>query len=91
MGCSGYFAYSVSPNPAASDVTITPNISSNTSTQKTITEINIYDQQSNLKRHQQFNSTSKAIVNVSALPMGIYIIEIVNGTYSEKQKLSIIK
>lgn len=91
-GCYGYFAYSVSPNPSTSDVTVTPTaLVSSGVKQKSITEINIYDAQNNLKKHQVFNKVSKASINVSGLPMGIYVIEIINGTYKEKQKLSIVK
>jgi len=89
-GCYGYFAYSVSPNPATSDVTVMPDASASSS-QTTITEVNIYDDQGNLKKRQLFDNVSKAVLNVSNLRIGIYFIEIKNGTYSERQKLSVVK
>lgn len=98
-GCSGYY-YTVSPNPATSTVTAT--VSENnainnsidatkSSTPSTISEINIYDQTGNLKKHQLFNKLKRASLDISNLPTGIYVIEISDGSYKETQKLQILK
>lgn len=93
VSCSGSYVYSVSPNPATSDVTVTPAETTSTGieTQKTITEISIYDWQGNLKRRHSFNKAAKATLNVSNLPLGVYLIEIKNGKYLERQQLSIVR
>lgn len=58
---------------------------------KKITEINIYDQQANLKKHEKFAKVKTATLNVSELKTGIYIVEIVDETHKERQQLSVIK
>lgn len=90
--CGGGW-YMVSPNPATSEVTVTASNNKTTASAKnaTITEVNIYDQTGTLKKQQKFGKVKKATVNTSNLPYGIYIIEIVNGSYKERQELSIIK
>jgi lysyl endopeptidase len=87
-GCTGSFV--VSPNPATSSVNVAPATSS-TSGHTTFTEINIYDQVGNVKKHEVFGKTKSANINVSDLVTGIYIIEIVDGTYRERQKLQVLK
>lgn len=64
VSCSGMMVYEVSPNPASNDVTITPaeettavTTSRTTAAVTTnITEVNIYDQQGVLKKHQKFSN-----------------------------------
>jgi lysyl endopeptidase len=87
-GCTGSFV--VSPNPATSSVNVAP-ATSPTPEHTTFTEINIYDQVGNLKKHNVFGTTKSANVNVSDLVTGIYIIEIVDGAYRERQKLQVLK
>lgn len=87
----GYY-YSISPNPATSTVTAS---SKETTTKgerinKTITEVNIYDQQGNLKKHQKFGKVNNATLNIADLRTGIYFIEIVDGVYKERQQLSVL-
>lgn len=91
--CGGYNFYSISPNPATSTITIftKQNTSKDEETDKMITEINIYDQQANLKKHQKFGKVNSATLNVSELKTGIYFVEIGDGTYKERQKLIINK
>ncbi len=86
-------SYVVSPNPATSIITVSPaNFSgAATNSTSTISLINIYDGQANLKKHQLFNKVASASINVSDLPLGMYIIEIIDGTNNERQKLQIIK
>lgn len=85
------YAYTVSPNPASNDVTVAAAASTNTKEEKVIAEINIYDQQGNLKKRQQFAKVKKATLNVSHLPYGIYLIEVSDGKTKERQQLLIQK
>ncbi len=92
IGTPSYNMYSISPNPANNDVTVSSAETQKTASSKaTITAINIYDQQGNLKRYQKYNKVNKATINISTLPTGVYFIEIVNGSYKERQQLSILK
>ncbi len=91
ISCSGYY-YTVSPNPAFSDVKVTvKKEAQKTEKQKVITEVRIYDQQSNLKKLNKFNKVSDALLNVSGLSSGMYIIEIRDGNDIERQQLRILK
>jgi hypothetical protein len=83
--------YSVSPNPATSEVTVAVAQPSQKDNSTAITKLNIYDQQGNLKKHQNFNKVKRARMNVADLPAGVYFIEIVNGTTKERHQLSILK
>ncbi len=88
----GYY-YSMSPNPATSTVTVS---SKETNTKdnvkhETITEVNIYDQQGNLKKHQKFEKVNRATLNISDLRTGVYFLEIVDGIYKERQQLSVLR
>jgi hypothetical protein len=88
-GCYYYF-YSVSPNPATSNVTVSQKESTaSNSESKTVSEVKIYDMQGNLKKVQKFNKVKTAIVNTSGLPNGTYFIEISSGDYTERQQLLI--
>jgi len=85
--------YSVFPNPASSTATITAKEStadkSNASEDVAITEINIYDQVGNMKKHQTYGKAKKATLNVSGLKSGLYFIEVINGKYKERKQLII--
>ncbi len=88
-----YYYYSMSPNPATSTVTV---YSKETNTKEktkheTITEVNIYDQQGNLKKHQKFGKVNKATINIADLRTGVYFIEIVDDNYKERQQLSVLR
>lgn len=89
--------FMVSPNPATSNITvatvenkglIAPKDFAN---DKTFSEIKILDLQGNLKKQQRFNKAKQATINISALPLGIYMIEISNGKYKERHQLSVQK
>lgn len=88
QNCGWY--YSFSPNPATSDVTVAATTADGKE-EKVITEVNIYDQQGNLKKRQQFAKVKKATLNISHLPHGIYFIEISDGKTKERQQLLIQK
>lgn len=89
--CGGYYYYSMSPNPASSTVTIAAKETTpkGEKADKAITDINIYDQLGNLKKHEKFNKVKKATLNVSGLNKGVYFVEIVDGTDKERQQLLI--
>lgn len=88
----GSGVYIVSRNPARSEVTAAlAESSSQQDNTAVITEVNIYDQRGNLKKHQKFSKVKRAPLNVADLRAGVYFIEIVNGTYKECQQLSILK
>ncbi len=93
VNCFGAMVYEESPNPATSEVTasVAEGTSAKQDNTAVITEVNIYDQQGNLKKHQKFSKVKRARVNVSDLRAGVYFIEIVNGTYKERKQLSILK
>lgn len=84
-------AYTVSPNPASTDITVATNTSANAKEDKWITEVSIYDQQGTLKKQQKFAKVKKARLNISNLPFGIYFIEVSDGKTKERQVLSIQK
>jgi len=88
-GCYGY--YMVSPNPAQSTVTVSVNKSKTEAAYSTFDQVNVYDQQGNLKLIKKFGKVKTASINISNLINGIYIIEISNGIYKEKQKLVVQK
>lgn len=97
-GCTGFMAFEMSPNPATNEVTIAPadNASLATadnakSTSNSITEVNIYDQQGLKLKQYKFANQKQVRLNVSSLKLGIYFVEIVAGTYKERQQLSIVK
>ena len=93
--CWGGGAFMVSPNPATSVITISPRpdntAKSAANANKTFTEIRIYNMQGELKKYQRYNKAKQASLPVHDLKNGIYFIEITNGTYKEKQQLSIQK
>jgi hypothetical protein len=91
--CYGYYYYSMSPNPASSTVTVSSKDKNakGEKVDKTITEINIYDKLGNLKIRRKFNKEKKVDLNISNLSADLYYLEIVDGTYKERQKLSVVR
>lgn len=89
--CENGYAYTLSPNPATSTVTISSKetIVKGAKTEKTIKEITILDQLGNIKKRQQFGKVKTATLNISTFPVGIYFIEIGDGVYKERQQLII--
>jgi hypothetical protein len=51
--CDGY--YMVAPNPATSDVSVSVDQTATQTTETTISELKIYDQQGNLKKIKKYN------------------------------------
>lgn len=104
-GGGGCPQFVVSPNPAQGTLhVVVPNIpapcdpppmsamsQSNISTQRSITQIKIYDNSGNLKKSQNVNKAKQATVNLAGLRDGVYIIEISDGTYKETQQVIIQK
>jgi len=93
-GCNG--SYIVSPNPATSTVSISiadlkTNSTNLSTSSQTFSEINIYDEVGNLKMHKIFNKIKATTLNVNNLPLGIYTIEIIEGSYKERKGLQILK
>ena len=88
-GCYSY--YMVSPNPAQSNVTVSVNKTKTDAAYSTFDHVSVYDQQGNLKLVKKFGKVKTGSINVSNLINGIYIIEIGNGRYKEKQKLVVQK
>lgn len=88
--CNNY--YMVSPNPAASDVSVSTDESKTQSaSSETFDEVRIYDFQGTLKKYQKFNKVKTAMINISGLNNGNYFIEISDGTYKERHQLLIQK
>ncbi len=89
--CDYYFV--MSPNPATSTVNISlvENNFLKSSSNKTFTEIKIYDNKGNVKKIQSFPKVKTATFSVSGLQNGIYFVEISNGTFKEKKQLIIMK
>lgn len=84
--------FEVSPNPAVSDINIQAvTLGSTKVVLYEISEVNLYDQQGTLRKHQKFAGVTKANISTSDLPIGIYVIEIVSNNTSERQRLTIIK
>lgn len=90
--CTRAGAYTLSPNPATSTVTVSPaNTYTTKATNSYIDEIRIYDLSGNMKKYQKFNKVKSATVNIIGLMSGTYFVEITDGTYKEKQQLFIQK
>jgi len=89
---SNCHSFRVGPNPAGSEVTVSAESPANAkATTTTFSEVNIYDQEGNLKKHFVFSKVRSATLNLNGLPLGVYVIEIVDGKQKERQKLQIIK
>lgn len=91
-GCSfAPMSFQVSPNPAASSINISPSKNAKAANHSTFTEINIYDETIGLKKHKIFNKVNHAIIDISDLSAGTYIVEIIDGAFKERQKLQIVR
>jgi hypothetical protein len=54
-------------------------------------EVNIYDETGNLKKHMVFNKVKSTVLNITDLPIGIYTVEIIDGGYKERKQLEVLK
>lgn len=104
-GGGGCPQFTVSPNPAQGTLhVVVPNIpapcdpppmsamsQNSISTQRSITQIKIYDNTGNLKKSQNVNKAKQATVNLAGFRDGVYTIEISDGTYKETQQVIIQK
>lgn len=93
-GC--YYSYIVSPNPATSTITVSPDpkISSakNKAEKSSFTEIEIIDKQGNFKKRLKFaKATAIATIDISFLPTDTYVLRIFNGTNWEDYKILVAK
>jgi hypothetical protein len=85
--CDGYY-FTMAPNPASSDITVSAiENSSKSGTVRSITGINIYNQQGMLRKQKQFGKVKKASLSISDLANGVYIVEIISGDYKERKQL----
>jgi len=96
-------SFTVSPNPATNSLKVTASdsplqnnaINSGDSktadAQRSITEINIYDNLGVLKKVQKENKAKQATVNLAGLKTGVYIAEITDGSYKERHQIIIEK
>ncbi len=83
---SGYFFYSIAPNPGQDQILVKVK---NEKKDK-IKEVKIFDLTGNLKKHQKNNTNSSQLqLNTSDLKDGLYILEISGTNYVERQKISI--
>jgi hypothetical protein len=98
--CSGgCYRYSVSPNPAKESVSIAvnnipppcdpPPTEKSSGLQTTISEIRIYDNSGTLKQVQKVNKLKQARVKLNGYKMGVYVVEIIDGEYKERQQVVI--
>ncbi|MHB1922373.1 MAG: T9SS type A sorting domain-containing protein [Chitinophagaceae bacterium] len=87
--------FTVSPNPASNSINISASINTRSGTiensNSTFSTVNIYDFQNNLVKHVILNNVSNTSINISNLPFGIYIVEIVEGNYKERHKIQILR
>ncbi|MBS1576926.1 MAG: T9SS type A sorting domain-containing protein [Bacteroidetes bacterium] len=88
--CARMFA--ISPNPATESVNILPiTVTGTATTSSSISQINIYDMQNILKIHTTYHNVKSTNINVSKLQTGVYVIEIIDGTYKERQELQVLR
>jgi hypothetical protein len=92
--CGNY--YRISPNPASSVITISPDTKTGMTNKRPASAnnlnitITVSDVSGNVKKRQQFsNSTGKMQLNVSDLKTGIYYVHIINGAHKETHRLMI--
>jgi hypothetical protein len=88
---SSCYGYRVGPNPARSSITVSVDASNVAARGAGFSEVNIYDNDGNLKKRVKFNKVERATISVSDLPLGVYVIEIVNDYGKESQKIQILK
>lgn len=87
----GYYYYSIAPNPAKSTISVSLNQSNTDAVHTSFDQISIYDQQGNLKLTRKLGKVKTSSINVSNLATGMYIVEISDGTYKERQQLIVQK
>ncbi|MGV3530551.1 MAG: T9SS type A sorting domain-containing protein [Flavisolibacter sp.] len=81
--------FSLSPNPAGTDVLISNSEATAENHNRTFDEVRIYDMQGYMKKKQSFGKVKSGKLDVSTLPLGVYLVEIKSGSYIEKQQLII--
>jgi hypothetical protein len=89
--CGGYYYYSIAPNPAQSTMSVSLNKSITDAAHSNFDQVSIYDQLGNLKFTKKFGKVKTGSINVGNLTTGIYIVEISDGTYKERQQLMVQK
>lgn len=88
---SSCYGYRISPNPARSVIRVSVDAADAAARNAGFTEVKIYDKEGNMRKHLKFNKTRSASINVSDLPVGIYVIEITSEQGSERQKVQVLK
>jgi hypothetical protein len=85
--------FAVSPNPAASTISVSSIIPATTNNiRPTISKVNIFNQQGTLRFQKVFNNVAKADINISNLSPGIYLVQIVDKVNNtESHQLQIIR
>ena len=66
-------------------------VSNNVAAKEGFDDIKIYNVLGSVVKSESYNQVQRANINVSDLPDGIYIVEIINGTSKQQQKLIIQK
>jgi len=85
--CSGGSTYSLSPNPASSELTISTTA---TGTTDDIKEVRVIDKAGTIKLSHKYGAGLKRVnINVSTLPTDMYIVQIFNGKEWQNQQLII--
>lgn len=88
---SNCHSFRVSPNPAQSIIKVTVDGSVASARLAGFTAVKIYDNEGNLKKTLKYNKTRSATINVSDLPIGVYVIEIISPQGRERQKVQVLK
>lgn len=89
---SSCYGYRISPNPARSTIRITTDGDGDAAARTAgFTRVKIYDNEGNMKKDLKFNKVTTATINVNDLPIGIYVVEIINDHGSERMKVQILK
>jgi hypothetical protein len=85
--------FAVSPNPAASTISVSSIIPATTNNlSSTISKVNIFNEQGTLRFQKVFNDVEKANINISNLSPGIYLVQIVDkANNTESHQLQIIR
>lgn len=94
QSCGGSLMFSVSPNPAASTVTIQQQKNKAQETadrlDAAISKVSIFDNTGILKKQSKYGAgTKQAQIDVSGIKAEIYFIEIISGKIKERQQLVI--
>src|SRR6218665_1078919 len=95
VGVDCGFAFRVSPNPASNILQVSLGNSSTEGTRqmlakdRSISIVQVFDLQGNLKKLFRFNHVKHASLDMSQLPRGMYLIEVGNGQYKERQQIFI--